>query len=70
LKSAPKARISQYFGALIKGTTKPVPLSVKTETANGARIASSHDAKHVLVENIQILHLLKNPRQPTRESSD
>jgi hypothetical protein len=56
LKSAPQARISQFLGALINATTKPVPFTVKTETANGARIASSHDAKHVLVENVQISH--------------
>jgi len=70
LKSAPQARISQSIAALIKGTTKPMPLSAKTETANAARIESSHVVKHVLAENIQISHFLKNPRQHTRESID
>ncbi|WP_235012437.1 hypothetical protein, partial [Caballeronia catudaia] len=54
--------MSQFLGALIKGTTKPMPLSVKTETANEARFESRHDVKHVLVEKIRtspFLALLK-----------
>ncbi|CAL8476900.1 protein of unknown function (plasmid) [Caballeronia sp. S22] len=70
MKSAPQARISQFLGALIKGATKPVPLSVKTETANAACIESSYNVKHVLVEKIQTSHFFANPRQPSRESID
>jgi hypothetical protein len=54
LKSTPQAQISQFLGALkIKGTAKPVPFSLNIETAREEAIESSHDAKHVLVEEIQ-----------------
>jgi hypothetical protein len=53
LKSTPQAQISQFLGALkIKGTAKPVSLSLKAERADEERIVSSHDVKHVLAENL------------------
>jgi hypothetical protein len=54
LKSTPQAQIGQFLCALkIKGTAKPVPISLKTERANEEGFECSHDVKHVLTENLQ-----------------
>ncbi|WP_181920132.1 hypothetical protein [Paraburkholderia sp. BL6669N2] len=49
--------MSQFIGALIKGTTKPVRF-LRITGAKEQRVENSHDAEHVLAENFQTSRFL------------